>query len=128
MAMSNYLEEKLIKCVYGQTPYTPPSQFWIGLYNTNPNDDLSGVQLTGGGYVRKQFTATTPITPDWVVSNTADITWPTATANWATINYIGIFDGETGNLLDYGPITTPVTVLTDGIFKILAGDLDIQYT
>lgn len=127
MAMSNYLEEKLIKSVYNGVAYTPPTEHWIGLYNTNPNDDNSGTELSGNGYVRKQFTPNTPTGPDWVVSNSADVTWPTATGNWATINYIAIFDGAAGNMLDYGPITTPVDVLTDGIFKVLAGDLDIQY-
>lgn len=128
MAMSDYLEEKLLKLMYTGGTMTAPTQWYIGLYNTDPTDDASGTELSGGAYARQAWTPTIGVGPDWTVSNTADITFPVATANWATINFIAIFDGAAGNMLDYGAITTPRTVLTDGVFKILAGELDVQYT
>lgn len=129
MGMSDYLEEKLINHTYGGTAFTQPSTWYVALFNTDPTDTGGGTELTGGGYARQAVTFTIGGSPTFVASNSADVTFPTATADWSTINYVAIFDASTaGNMLDYGAITTPRTVLTDGVFKILAGDLDIQYT
>lgn len=132
MAMSDYTEEMLIKAMYNGGSVTAPTAWYVALYNTDPTDDGSGTELTGSGYTTKAFTPATATseTTGWRITNNADITWDTATANWATINYIAIFDGadtSTANLLDYGAITTPRDVLTDGIFKILTGELQVNY-
>lgn len=133
MAMSEYLEEQLIKVVYNGGSYTSPTEWWVALYNTDPTDagGATGV-ITGGGYTTKSFTPTTATSEatGWRIDNTLDITFTTATSDWSTINYIAIYDGSdvtTANMLDYGAITTPRTVLTDGIFKILAGELKVSY-
>ena len=133
MAMSEYLEEQLIKVVYNGGTYTSPTEWWVALYNTDPTDagGATGV-ITGGAYTTMQFTPTTATSEatGWRIDNTADITFPTATTDWSTINYMAVYDGSdvtTANMLDYGPITTPRTVLTDGIFKILAGELKVSY-
>ncbi len=128
MAMSDYLEEKLIKLVYngGTFDAQAPTEWWVALFNTDPTDTGGGTELSAGAYARQQFTPTTATGTDWVINNTSDITFPTATSDWATINYMAIYD-ESSNLLDYGPIDTARTVLTDGIFKILAGELSVKY-
>ena len=127
--MSDYLEGKLIGVAYNGVAFTPPTTWDLALYtSTGPTEaDASANELAGGGYARTSFNPTTAVTPDWIVSNDADITFPTATGDWSIINHVGIID-NLGNLLDYGPITTPRTVLTDGVFKVLLGELDIQYT
>ena len=133
MAMSDYLEENLMKHTYGGAAFTQPSSWYLALYNTDPTDNDAGAEITGGGYAATVFTPdiTSSGTPvDWLVSNLADIVFPTATGDWTTINFVAIFDGSdtgTANMLDYGAITTPRTVLTDGVFKVLAGELDIAY-
>ena len=129
MAMSDYLEGKLIGVTYNGGTFTAPTSWDLALYtSTGPTEsDASANELAGGGYARTAFTPTTAVTPDWIVSNDADITFPTATGDWSVINHVGVID-NLGNLLDYGPITTPRTVLTDGVFKVLLGELDIQYT
>ena len=129
MSMSDYLEEKLINHTYGGTAFTQPTTWYIALFNTDPTDAGGGTELSGGGYTRKAFTPTIGASPTFVASNDADVVFPTATSDWSTINYVAVFDASTGgNMLDYGAITTPRTVLTDGVFKVLAGDLQIQYT
>ena len=129
MAMSDYLEGKLMGVTYNGVAFTPPTSWSLALYAlTGPTDASPTLnELTGGGYVRQPWNPTTAVTPEWVVSNDADLTFPTATADWLEIKHIGVFD-NLGNLLDYGPITTPRLVLTDGVFKVLLGELDIQYT
>ena len=129
MSMSDYLEEKLINHTYGGTAFTQPSTWYIALFETDPTDAGGGTELSGGGYARQSFTPAIGASPTFVASNNADVVFPTATSDWNTINYVAVFDASTGgNMLDYGAITTPRTVLTDGVFKVLAGDLQIQYT
>ena len=136
MAMSDYLEEQLMKEVYAGGTYTAPTAWYLALYNSSPGDDDTGTEITGGDYAPTTFTPevhSSGSSPDivWEVSNNADIVFPIATTDWTTINFVAIFDGPdtaTANMLDWGAITTPRTVLTDGIFKVLTGELDIRYT
>lgn len=64
------------------------------------------------GYARQQVTS-------WTIAgaqaqNAAAATF-TATAGWAAINYIGIYDAPTGgNLLYWMPLTTPKTLTSNG--------------
>lgn len=129
MSMSDYLEGKLIGVTYNGGTFTAPTNFYLALYTgTGPTEsDASVNELSGGGYARVEWFPDTAVTPEWVVSNDADITFAEATADWSIINHVGIID-NLGNLLDYGPITTPRTILTGGVFKVLTGELDIQYT
>lgn len=130
MPMSNYLEEKVANHVYGGAAFTQPTVFYLALYNTDPTDADTGAEITGGSYAATVFTPVIGAGPDYIISNTADIVFPTATTDWDEINFVAIFDGSdtsTANMLDYGAITTSRTVLTDGVFKFLAGELDIQY-
>ena len=131
MAMSDYLEEKLLDHVYNGLAMTQPTAWYLALYNTDPTDADTGTEITGGGYAPTVFTPVISGDPAFIISNTADIVFPTATGDWTTINFVAVFDGAdtgTANMLDYGAITTPRTVLTDGVFKVLLGELDIQYT
>ncbi len=128
MAISSYLEQKLMANTYSGVAYTPPTNWYVALYtSTGPiPTDASVNELSTGGYSRMEFFPDTIVGPDYIMSNDADIQFPTAEADWPIINHIGIID-NLGNLLDYGPITTPRTVLLDGIFKILLGELDVQF-
>jgi len=56
----------------------------------------------------------------------ADITFPTATASWGTVGWIGIYDASTsGNLLYHTPLDVAKTIDSGDIFKITAGNLSV---
>jgi len=127
--MSNWTEENVAKWMYGGTPSTKPAAWYLALFSGDPSEDGTANELTGGGYARQSFTPALAGTPDFGISNTALITFPTATGNWSTITYVGIFSAVTaGSFYDYGTITTQRTVLTDGVLKFNAGELDIVYS
>ena len=127
MAMSDYLEAKLIAHVYGGTAYTQPSNIYVALFTSDPSDDASGTEVSGNGYQRQSMTAA--FGNDGSCHNDGDITFPQATGDWGTITHIAVFDADTGgNMLDYGALTTAKDVNQDGVFKILSGDLIITYT
>jgi len=122
--MSNYLENALINVTLRATSYTAPTTVYVSLWTSNPNDDASGTEVTGGSYARTAVTFAAPT--NGVTTNSADVTFPTATASWGTVGWIGINDAlTTGNLLYHSPLDTSKTIDSGDIFKISTGNLSV---
>lgn len=123
-AMSNYLENALINATLRGVAYTAPSTVYVALYTGDPTEAGTGPQVTGGAYVRRAITFGAPT--DGAASNSAEVLFPVATANWGTVTHIGIFDALTnGNMLYYGALTNPKAIQTDDQLKVNAGDITI---
>jgi hypothetical protein len=122
--MSNYLENALINVTLRATSYTAPTTVYVSLWTSNPNDDASGTEVTGGSYARTAVTFAAP--SNGVTTNSADVTFPTATASWGTVGWIGINDAlSSGNLLYHTPLDTSKTIDSGDIFKISTGNLSV---
>jgi len=123
MSFSNYLETKVLEHVFSGTAYTSPATVYVGLFTSDPAEDGSGTEISGGSYARQAGAFTT-------TGNTATtsgaIEFPTATASWGTITHIGIYDASSaGNLLAYAPLTASKAIASGDVFRIPAGDIDI---
>ena len=122
--MSNYLEDALINATLRNTSYTSPATVYVALYTTDPTDADTGTEVSGGSYARTAVTFGAP--SNGVTSNSASVTFPTATASWGTIGYIGIRDNATGgNLLYHTALDEAKTVGTGDIFTISSGNLTV---
>jgi len=101
------------------------SAVYVGLFTTLPNDNgTGGTEVSGGGYARQAVTFGAP--SNGSMSNSADITFPLATANWGTIVGFGIFDAATGgNLLYFGSLTTSKSIESGDQLRFPAGNLTI---
>lgn len=120
--LSNYLENKLLDHVLRSTSYTSPTTVYVGLYTSDPGDDNSGTECTGGAYARQILSVTTAT--DGIVTSSADVTFPQATDSWGTISHIGLLDAVTsGNLLMHTPLTTSRTIEAGDVIKIATGSL-----
>jgi len=125
-AISDYYENKIIDHMLRGQAFTPPSTIYLALYTVAPTDAGGGTEVSGGGYARQSFTLTAA--SGGASSNSADIIFPQATADWGTIVAVGIFDASTGgNLLMWAYLTQSKTVNSRDTFKINAGDLDISF-
>jgi hypothetical protein len=123
--LSDYLENKLLDHVLRGTSYTSPTTVYVGLYTSDPGDDNSGTEVSGGSYARQELSVTTA--SDGIVTSSADVTFPQATGSWGTISHIGLLDAITaGNLLMHTPLTTSKAIDTGDIFKISSGSLTAQ--
>lgn len=121
---STYLENKLLDHVLRNVSYSSPTTAYVGLYTSNPDEGNTGTEVSGGSYARQVLAVTTA--SGGIVTSSADITFPQATANWGTISHIGILDALTsGNLLMYTALTTSKTIETDDILKISSGNLSV---
>ena len=122
--MSNYLENALINGTLRATSYTAPTTVYVALYTTDPTDADVGTEVTGGSYARQSVTFAAP--SNGVSTNSADITFPTATAAQGTVTHMGIRDALTaGNLLYHTPLDASKTIDLGDIFKITTGNLSV---
>jgi len=123
MSFSNFLETELLDHVFANNAYTAPSTIYVGLFTSNPDEDGSGTEVSGGSYARQSaaFSVT-----DNTATTTGAVEFPTATASWGTITHVGLYDASTsGNLLAYAALDTSKTIASGDVFRIPAGDLDI---
>lgn len=131
-SMSTYLANQVLDWLKGTTFVAAPANTYVSLWTTDPLDDGSGTEVTGGSYARVQvasggWSAKTDLNGGRAVSNSANVTFPTATADWGTVTHIGISSASTaGNLYFYGPLEVSVSVLNGETFYIPAGDLVVQ--
>ncbi len=125
-AFTDYLENKLLDHVLRNTAYTSPTTVYVALFTAAPGEAGGGTEVSGGGYARQAVTFSAPSAGS--TSNSSDITFPTATADWGTITHFAIFDASTGgNMLYYGQLTSSVTVNSGQQLTIPAGNLTISH-
>ena len=124
--MSNFLEDALINATLRATTYTSVATVYVSLWTSDPTDAGSGTEVStsGTGYARTAVTFGAP--SNGVTTNSADVTFPTATASWGVVGWIGINDAATsGNLLYHSPLDTSKTIDSGDIFKISTGNLSV---
>jgi hypothetical protein len=122
--MSDFLENALINATLRNTTYTSPTNVYVGLFTTDPTDDGSGTEVSGGSYARVIATFAAP--SNGVSVTNADVQFAQATATWGTVTHFGIFDAlTTGNLLYHGSLTASKTIETGDVFKITASNLTV---
>jgi hypothetical protein len=124
--MSNYLENALINATLRNTSYTSPTTVYVSLWTSDPTDAASGTEVSTSGtsYARTSVTFGAP--SNGASTNNADVTFPTATASWGTVGWIGINDASTGgNLLYHTALDTAKAIDSGDIFKIASGNLSV---
>ena len=128
-AMGDYLENAIINHFLRNTSQaTPATNVWVALYTSTTTDTGGGTEVTGGSYARQrtQGTGAWDAPSNGATSNTAQILFPTATANWGTVSHVAIRGGAAGsNLLYHGPLASSKTVNNGDTFKFNAGALDV---
>jgi len=132
--LTNYLEDKIINHVFGSTTYTRPTNWYVGLLTATPSDSASGTEVSGGSYARQVCAFTISGSGIAQAINTSAITFPTATADWGVVGWVGIYDAlSSGNIAAYQNLqqsdfsTTTTKTINDGdIFKFNASTIKIQ--
>ena len=124
--MSNYLENALLNGTLNGTTFSAPTAVYVSLWTSDPNDDGSGTEVSGGSYTRVNASFATAVGTSGQVLNDANIEFATATASWGVVGWIGINDSISGgNLLYHTALDTSKTIDTGDIFKIATGNLSV---
>ena len=142
-AASNYLENAVLDfwLKNNSGTYSSPATVYVALFTSDDSTGATGenleagtltneVSTSGTGYARQSVTFGT-IT-NGVVSNSGNVTFPTALTNWGTITHVAVMDANStddsagaGNVLFYGALTTAREILIDDTFQITATNLQI---
>ena len=113
-AASNYLENALGNAVLRNTAYSSPAAVYLALYTSSPAEDASGAEVTdAGSYARTAITFGAP--SNGAFTQSAQVTFPTATGNWGTVTHWALYDSGThgaGNLLVFGAFSGSIAVVT----------------
>ena len=113
MYATNYFEEQMLNLMHGQN-IPAPNKLYLELFQTNPSDTgTGGTPISYSGYARKEIVFGEP-TADGnglSISNTELISFPESPINAGTVNYVGVYNAQTGgNLLLYAQLDTPLVV------------------
>jgi hypothetical protein len=124
--MSNYLENALLNGTLNATTYTAPTTVYVSLWTSDPTDDGSGTEVSGGGYSRTAVSFATAVGTSGNVLNDAVVEFPASTSGWGTVGWIGINDAASGgNLMYHTALDAAKTIDTGDIFKIAVGNLSV---
>lgn len=122
--MSNYLETKLYDHVLRNTAYTSPTTVYAALWTAVTDAEaVTGTEVSGGSYARQSvaFGASS----NGAGSNSALITFPTASANWGTVTHASLMDASTaGNGLSIIQALAASKIVNSGdIFRFPIGNI-----
>lgn len=131
MTMNDFLENKIIDHVLRNTAYTPPATVYVGLLTAAPGENSAGTEVTGGAYARQAATFAAPgavgTGTAGATSNTAQINFPAATANWGTVTHFALYDAASaGNMLFYGTLGASKAIDNGDTASFAAGELDVS--
>ena len=125
--MSDYLEVALLNATLNGTAFTAVNDPYVSLHTADPTDAGTGAEVTGGSYARTAASFATASGTSGLVATDADVTFPTATASWGTVGWIGLWDAASGgNMLYHTALDASKTIDTGDIFKITTGNLTVE--
>ena len=138
MSASNFLENELLDHVLRNSAYTAPATVYCALFTAGDSAGLTAENLEAGtltdevtdsgtAYARQAITFGSAAS-NGSISNTATITFPTATADYGTVEYVAIMDSATvgaGNCLYYGSLTVAKQISGGDQFVINTGSLTV---
>lgn len=120
MPKSTYLADAVINHVLRGQEYVRPSKIFVGLFTTSPDvTGNNGVEVAAPEYTRILVTMSPP--QSRTTTNTTIVSFPDPLSAWGSLVSFGLFDAQIGgNLLYFGPFTTPkVVVASDSmVFEI----------
>lgn len=114
---TDFLEQSIGDHIFRTASYPKPTELYIGLFTTMPDDSGAGyVEVTGFSYARARLD---PSDTNWYRSteglnrywNSIPIEFPLQTGLWGTVLGFGLFD-QLGRIIVYATLTTPRTIDT----------------
>lgn len=127
MSLSDTFETHTLKYLLTSDSVTRPTAWYVALCTSDPTDSALGTEVSGGGYARQSVAFTVSGNN---ASNTSAIEFPEATANYGTVVAVMIMPASSGgsasDMIVHAQLTADKTISTGDIFRIPAGDLDIN--
>lgn len=124
--MSTYLANKLLDHMFKTTPYTVPTNIYVGLSTANPGDSGGALAEPSGNAYARTVMNSWDTAASGATQNGAAVTFPTATGSWGTVTYAALFDASTsGNLLGSSVLGTSQAVVNGNVVEFATGAIDV---
>lgn len=118
-ALTQYSGNNILNFWFRAQTITPPSAVYLGLLT-----DAGEVSTTGTGYTRMQIVFSAATVSE--ITNTSDIIFPVATADWGVVTRFGLYSAASGgNMLLLYPLPTSRTVTAGSACRWRSGDLTL---
>lgn len=125
--MSDYLEVALLNATLNGVAFTAVNNPYVSLHTADPTDAGTGTEVSGGSYARTAASFATASGTSGLVATDSDVTFPTATATWGVVGWIGLWDSASGgNMLYHTALDASKTIDSGDIFKITTGNLTVE--
>ncbi len=114
---TTYFENAMVNQILNGTAFTFPPEVYVALITAVTSSEAGTFdEVTGGTYSRVTGAFSAPL--DGQASNSVDLTFAQATAEWGTVSHYALMDsGSGGNPLTVSPVGTgdaKVFTVTDG--------------
>ncbi len=129
--LSNYTEKKVLDHILKTTSYSPPGTIYLGLSTTAPSPVTAGspnwnwTDPTYTGYARVSIPFGAAASKQ--IAQNALVSFAACTGGTSTVGYWGLWDQLTGgNLLAYGALSAPQTIITGNTPSIASGQVYVD--
>ncbi len=136
MSFSDDMEVSIINHFFRNSAVSGPVTVYVALFSADPTDTGSfAAEASGGGYARQALTLGAPSSPGGVSTNSAAVTFPTASADYfsgSNVTHFAICDAVSGagtrGIMTSAALTTPKAVLNGqrATFDIAAISLTVS--
>ena len=130
---SNYLESELINHIFRSGSFAKPAALYVALFTAAPDPETGagGTEVSGGGYARVQVG---PSDSAWDApasggdtANSAEVIFPTPSADLGLATHSAIFDAPTGGNMIYSrALVEPRSLSTGTAVRFPAGTITIS--
>jgi len=129
-AMADVLENAVLDLVLNNVPLSTAGistgTIFAALFVTPTDDTGGGVEVMGGSYSRSTVSSfSVPV--GGTTSNSVNVTFPNASANWGIVTHFALYDASTGgNMLFHGALTSPKIINAGDSFVLPVGNITIS--
>lgn len=132
--LSDFFENKIGDHMLRNQAYTPPATVYVALFTAATGLEANNptAEVAGGSYARQSVSLSA--FSGGASSNSADVTFPTATADWGVVTHAALVDHGTNtnwgtgvNVLMWDALAASKTVNNGDTFKFLAGQLEVSF-
>ena len=125
-ALSDHAENLLLNWLMTTGSATRPTQWFVALFSSAPNDAGGGTEISGNGYSRQSVSWDTASGTGGTTANSGAVSFTASGSGFGTVTHIGIFDASSsGNLLWHGAMDTAKSVASGDVLQFAAGAIDL---
>jgi len=125
-ALSDHAENLLLNFLMTTGTATRPTNWYVALFTSAPNDAGGGTEVSGNGYSRQSVSWDTASGTGGTTANSGAVSFTASGSGFGTVTHIGIFDASSsGNLLWHGAMDASKTVASGDVLQFAAGAIDL---